>query len=82
MLDPGFVRENRELVERKLKSRGMSIDLSPFFAVDEKRRVALREVEEMKHQSNIASKEIGEAKRHGVDASARMEEMRKLKERI
>jgi len=82
MLDAGFVRENREVVERKLKSRGLSINLSEFFTLDEQRRSALREVEELKHRSNVVSKEIGEAMRRGEDVDARKEEMRQSKDQI
>jgi seryl-tRNA synthetase len=82
MLDPGFVRENREVVERKLKSRGMQIDLSEFYAVDEQRRAYIREVEELKRVSNVVSREIGEAVKRGEDVNARKEEMRAQKERI
>jgi seryl-tRNA synthetase len=81
MLDPGFVRENREVVERKLKSRGMQIDLSEFFTIDEQRRSYIREVEELKRVSNIVSREIGEAVKRGEDVTARKEEMRTQKER-
>ena len=82
MLDASFVRENRNLVERKLNSRGLNVDLTGFFAQDEIRRTTLREVEELKHRSNVVSKEIGEASRRGEDVSARKEEMRQGKERI
>src|SRR5437763_12635442 len=82
MLDPGFVRENRELVETKLRSRGLHVDLSPFFEAEQNRRSSIREVEEMKRQSNIISKEIGLAVQRGENADARKEEMRKSKERI
>jgi seryl-tRNA synthetase len=82
MLDATFVRENRELVLRKLRSRGLDIDLSGFFALDEQRRQAIREVEELKRQSNVAAKEIGEAMRRGENAEARKEEMRNVKEQI
>src|SRR5262245_30433927 len=82
MLDPGFVRENRQLVERKLKSRGMQVDLSEFFAIDEQRRAYIREVEELKRVNNVVSKEIGEAVRRGEDVTARKEEMRSQKERV
>jgi seryl-tRNA synthetase len=82
MLDPTFVRENRELVEQKLKSRGMKLDLTEFFAIDEQRRTAIRDAEELKRVSNIVSKEIGEAVRRGEDVSARKEEMRVQKERV
>jgi seryl-tRNA synthetase len=81
MLDPGFVRENREVVERKLKSRGMNIDLSEFYSVDEQRRSYIREVEELKRVSNVVSREIGEAVKRGEDVTARKEEMRKQKDR-
>src|SRR5262245_38303690 len=82
MLDPGFVRDNREVVERKLKLRGTKIDLSEFFAVDEQRRSYIREAEELKRVSNVVSREIGEAVRRGDDVTARKEEMRTQKERI
>lgn len=81
MLDLGFVRENREVVERKLKSRGMKIDLSEFYAVDEQRRSYIREVEELKRVSNVVSREIGEAVKRGEDVTARKEEMRAQKDR-
>lgn len=82
MLDAGFVRDHRELVDRKLKSRGLNIDLAGFFEIDEQRRAAIREVEELKRRSNIVSREIGEAVRRGEDVEARKEEMRAQKERI
>lgn len=82
MLDTAFVREHRELVERKLKSRGLKIDLSDFFLPDDQRRAAIREVEELKRQSNVVSKEIGEAVRRGEDVEPRKEEMRRQKDRI
>lgn len=82
MLDTGFVRDHRDVVERKLKSRGLSIDLSGFFAFDEQRRAAIREVEELKRQSNVVSKEIGEAVRRGENVDERKEEMRKQKDRV
>jgi seryl-tRNA synthetase len=81
MLDPGFVRENRDVVERKLKSRGLQIDLSEFFGIDEQRRSYIREVEELKRVSNVVSREIGEAVKRGEDVTARKEEMRAQKDR-
>lgn len=82
MLDASFVRENREIVERKLKSRGMNVDLSAFFELDERRRSTLREVEILKHRSNVVSKAIGESKGRGEDTEAPKEEMRRVKEQI
>lgn len=82
MLDSGYVRDKREIVERKLKNRGMDFDLSPFFAADEARRAAIHQVEELKRKSNLVSKEIGEAMKRGEDVEARKEETRKSKEQI
>lgn len=82
MLDIGFVRDHREKVESKLRSRGLKIDLSEFYALDEERRRILREVEDLKHKSNVASKEIGIAVQRKENVDARKEEMRFLKERI
>ncbi len=82
MLDANFVRENRELVLRKLKSRGHDIDLSEFYSLDEQRRQSIRQADELKRQGNVVSKEIGEAMRRGEDVEARKEEMRRSKERI
>ena len=82
MLDPNFVRENKDLVLRKLRSRGLDMDLSDFFSLDEQRRQAIRQADELKRQSNVASKEIGEAMRRGEDVELRKEEMRRVKDRI
>jgi seryl-tRNA synthetase len=82
MIDPGFVREHRDIVERKLRSRGLNVDFTDFFAQDDLRRSAIKEVEDLKRQSNIVSKEIGESMRRGENADARKEEMRKQKDRI
>ncbi len=82
MLDTGYVRDHRDIVERKLKSRGANIDLSGFYALDEQRRSLIREVEEKKHRINTESREIGEAARRGENVEARKEEMRALKEQI
>lgn len=82
MLDAGFVRDHRDIVERKLKSRGLDVDLAPFFQADEVRRSTLHQVEELKRQSNIASKEIGAAIQRGENPDVRKEDVRKSKEQI
>ena len=83
MLDPTFVRENREIVEQKTKITRDEDRLSTSsLSVDEQRRTAIREAEELKRVSNVVSKEIGEAVRRGEDVSTRKEEMRVQKERI
>ena len=60
MLDINLIREKPDLVRTALKNRQM--DLSPvddILRLDEKRRVLLTEVEKLKAERNIVSKEIG-----------------------
>ena len=82
MLDLKFVRQNRELVENALKRRNMDRDLSNFAEIDEKRRVALAKMEEMKAKNNTVSKEVGKRKKAGEDADDLMAEMKELKASI
>ncbi len=82
MLDIRFVRENLETVDHMLQNRQMGMDLKPFIQLDENRRNILREVEELKHQRNVASDEISQLKREKKDASGRIEEMREVSQRI
>ena len=48
MLDLKFVRQNKELVEAAMKRRQMDRNLDHFAEIDEKRRIALAKMEEMK----------------------------------
>lgn len=82
MLDLKFVRQNRELVEQALKRRNMDRDLSHFAEIDEKRRVALAKMEEMKAKNNTVSKEVGKRKKAGENADELMAEMKELKASI
>jgi seryl-tRNA synthetase len=75
LLDLAFVRENLELVERKLAERGMSWNLQDFREVDLNRRRLLTEVEALKSRRNRAGDEIGRLKKQGQDASALVQEM-------
>ncbi|HEY7680621.1 MAG TPA: serine--tRNA ligase, partial [Terriglobia bacterium] len=82
MLDLAFVRENLDLLERKLAERGWSMKLDDFRAVDQERRRLLTEVETLKNQRNKASDEIGQLKKQGQDASERIQQMKGLSEQI
>lgn len=64
MLELRFIRENIETVKEKTAKRGMSTDMIDSFAqIDQKRLSALSEVESLKNQRNIASKEIAVLKK-------------------
>lgn len=82
MLDVKFVREHIELVRQMLKNRQSNLDLQPLLELDEKRRRILVDVENKKHQRNIASGQISGLKKEGKDASGLMEEMKELGQEI
>ena len=72
MLELSFVRDNLELVTRKLAERGgaAGAGLERFRDLDAKRRQSLVEVEALKHRRNRAGEEIARLKRKPDDAAA------------
>jgi seryl-tRNA synthetase len=84
MLDLNFVRDNLPLLEEKLRARGMDpIEvLRNFSATDVRRRELITKVERLRALQNKASEEIAQLKKNRQDASAQIEETRKVREEI
>jgi len=59
MLDLKLVREHLELVEQAMRNRGMELSLDDFRLHDDERRRLLTTVEELRHQRNTLSQEVG-----------------------
>jgi seryl-tRNA synthetase len=59
MLDLKFVREHQEEVEQALKNRGQEISLEEFRRREAERRQLLTRLEELRHERNTLSKEVG-----------------------
>ncbi len=78
MLDLGFVRDNLQLVKRKLEERGLAGALDHFEALDVERRRALVEAESRKAHRNKVSEQIAALKKQKQDASALIAEMKGL----
>ncbi|MCR4375527.1 MAG: serine--tRNA ligase [Acidobacteria bacterium] len=72
MLDPVFVRDNPELVDARLRSRGMdpSADLAALAGLEAARRRMLPEVEGLKRDQNASGDAVARAKKAGEDPSA------------
>jgi seryl-tRNA synthetase len=72
MLDPVFVRDNPDLVEARLRSRGMdpSADLAALAVLEAERRRVLPEVEGLKRDQNASGEAVARAKKAGEDPSA------------
>lgn len=82
MLDINLIREDPELIRKALKDRQMdSSPVEKILVLDRERRALIQEVEKLKAERNIVSKEIGRMK----DAQARqtkIDEMRSVSNRI
>lgn len=84
MLDLGFVRDNLELVEEKLRARGAdpAALLGDFRTLDQRRREAITHSEQLKARRNELSQKVGALKKAGQDATAVMDETRALKDEL
>jgi len=84
MLDLGFVRNNLELVEEKLRARGAdpAALLGDFRELDQARREAITLAEQSKARRNEFSQQVGALKKSGQDATAVMDETRALKDKL
>jgi seryl-tRNA synthetase len=86
MLDLNFVRNNLALVEEKLRLRNAdpAALLGDFLALDQRRREAITQAEQLKARRNELSQQVGSLKKAGKhdEASAVMDETRALKDRL
>jgi len=82
MLDLKLVRERPDIVRDMLVKRGVSFPLDELLMKDAERRRLLTEVQKLKHQRNIISLEIAQAKKEGKDVSEKMRAVKELSDRI
>ncbi len=68
MLDIKFVREHLEEVEQALKNRGQEISLDEYRRREAERRQLLTRLEELRHERNSLSKEVGALMKAGKQA--------------
>jgi seryl-tRNA synthetase len=76
MLDLKFVRSHLEEVEQALKNRGQEISLEEYHRREAERRRLLTRLEELRHERNLLSKEVGTLMKAG-----RRDEAQPLKDR-
>ena len=85
MLDINFVRDNYDLVMRKLEARGFSTELlNRFSQLESERRSNIRQVDDLKAVRNRESQEIGALMKAGrkEDAESRRQEVRRIGDEI
>jgi seryl-tRNA synthetase len=76
MLDLKFVRGHQEEVEQALKNRGQEISLDEYRGREAERRQLLTRLEELRHERNTLSKEVGALMQAGKQDEAQVSKAR------
>ena len=82
MHDLKFLRQHRDKVEAGIALKGVHLDLTRFYQIEERRLALLHETEQLKAKRNAASEDIARLKKSGADASGPIAEMRELGDRV
>jgi seryl-tRNA synthetase len=82
MHDLAYFRANFEGVSARLATRGNNLRLDNFRDLDQRRRAAIQESEELKAKRNAASAKIQELRKQGIDTTEAQQEGRAIGARI
>src|SRR6266446_4405423 len=84
MHDIKWIREHKEEFDHGLARRGLPSEADKLLAIDERRRAAIQKAEAALARRNVASREIGAAKKSNEEAAAQalMAEVARLKAEI
>ncbi len=82
MLDAKFVREHIDIAKISLENRNCSLSFDEFLTFEEQRRPLLRQAEELRNKRNVVSEDIGRLRTRKQDASALINEMKLVSDRI
>ncbi|MFA4933535.1 MAG: serine--tRNA ligase [Candidatus Omnitrophota bacterium] len=82
MLDIKFIRENQDLVKQSINRRALKIDIDSLIIIDDARRKALAEFEELASKRNKANDEISILLKEKKDAKAKISSMKEISKRI
>lgn len=78
MLDPKHLRNDIAVTAQKLKSRGYTLDVDAFNALESRRKDLQVKTQELQNERNVRSKSIGKAKAAGEDIAPLLAEVGKL----
>jgi seryl-tRNA synthetase len=82
MHDLAAFRNNLDAIAARLADRPFVLDVAAFRALDEERRAALTQSEQLKAQRNAETQEIGKLRKAGEDTSARQLAVREMGDKI
>jgi seryl-tRNA synthetase len=78
MLDIKFIRENTEAIQKFVQYRGMQDNIPDFIQIDEERRKLVKELDDLKHERNLKSKDAAKILREKGDIQLNLNEMKAL----
>jgi seryl-tRNA synthetase len=82
MLEAKYIRDHLDEVRERLAIRGQAINLDQFIVIDGERRKTIQEWERLRASQKNVSDEVSKMKREGQDASALIEEMKKVSQEL
>lgn len=78
MLDPKLLKENPAALREMLKKRNIEFPVQELLDLDRRRRELIVKTQELKHRKNRLSEAIAGRKKARQDASAELDEMKKV----
>jgi len=82
MHDLGVFRANLDGVAARLATRGLTLPLNEFRSLDQRRRAAITESEQLRAEQNGMSREIARLRKDGIDTAAAQQRSREMSDRI
>jgi seryl-tRNA synthetase len=82
MHDLGSFRANLDAIAARLATRGTSLPIEDFRALDQRRRAAITETEQLRAAQNVQSREVARLRKEGVDTAALQTQSREMGDRI
>jgi len=82
MLDVKFIRDNRDVVKKAVRDKGVKLDIDKFLELDKERRTLLIEVEQLKRQKNEVSDRIGKMMREKKNPKGLIDSMKTVSQKI
>jgi seryl-tRNA synthetase len=82
MLEAKYIRDHLDEVRERLALRGQAINLDQFIVIDGERRKTIQDWERLRASQKKVSDEVSKMKREGQDASALIEEMKKVSQEL
>lgn len=82
MIDPKILREQPNIIANMLERRRIAFPLDELLDMDRRRRMLMKEVQELNHRRNVVAQQIAAKKRLNQDTADEVNEMKALSKRI